>query len=231
MVKDSDKELKIRKRIENIKGYIEYLNKEVEMLSQSINENLDQNSQQEEQGYKKENIIQYVEEALLNDKIDFKIEYTRRSDCVEQEELNNLGNRRREYVKATNAYKMYYIMCEDGSCLWAYEKKSHYDPNDNTCYSLENIFGEILCTFYDLESYSENLGQPVSVIEINGNKALCLKAASFYPYDYISILMRTRIGFSLNRLIKRNPNLVSDIIADILSSQPSQDQMQLLKNN
>lgn len=230
MVKDSDKDLRIRERIESIKGYIEYLNEEVEMLSQSINEYLDQNSQQE-QSYTKENIFQYVEKALLDDKIDFNKEDIRHSNYDEQEELKNLRNRRREYVKATSAYKTYYIMCEDGSCLWAYEKKSHYDPNDNTCYSLENIFGEILCTFYDLESYSKNLGQPVSVIEINGNKALCLKAASFYPYDYISILMRTRIEFSLNRLIKGNPNLVSDIIADILSSQPSQDQMQLLKNN
>lgn len=231
MVKDSDKDLRIRERIEGIKRYIGYLNKEVEMLSQSINENLDQNSQQEEQSYTKENIFQYVEEALLADKIDFKKEDIRHSNFVEQEELKSLRNRKREYVKATLAYKTYYIMCEDGSCLWAYEKKSHYDPNDNTCYSLENVFGEELCTFYDFESYSKNLGQPLSVIEINGNKALCLRANSFYPYEYIRILMREKINFALNRLLKRNPNLVSDTIADILASQPSQDQMQLLKNN
>lgn len=122
-------------------------------------------------------------------------------------------------------------MCVDGSCFDAYEKEYSYDPNDNTRYTLENVFGEELCTFYDFESYSKNLAKPLSVIEIKGNKALCLRTNSFYPYEYISYRMRLNIKFALNRLTKKNSNLVSDIITDISASEPSQNQRKLLLEN
>ena len=222
MAKDSNKYLRIS--IEDIQGYIEYL---TEKKKRGLLDS-EQNTQQKEQSYKKENIIQYVEKALLDDKIDFRNENKRHSNYIEQEVLKNLGNKKREYVKPTDAHRTYYIMCEDSSCFEAHEKKYTYDPNDNTCYTLENIAGEELCTFYDFKSYSEKLGQSLSVIDINGNKALCLRTDNFYPYEYISYRMRIKIGFALNRLIKRNPNLVNDIITDISNSQPTQDQMKLL---
>lgn len=185
---------------------------EIEEAIQKLNIAL--NNTLEKIEYKKEHVLDYVREALLDDKISFEqdLHFIKHAQAVEMDALKD-PNIYREYAKPTEATKTFFILSggENKKCYDAYDREFTYGVCDNfRGHSLHYINGEELCCFEKDES--KVLRQDLSIIEINGEKVLCLKVSSFYPYTYIDFLTRWKIFYALSRLLRKNPNLVSSII-------------------
>lgn len=199
----------------------------IQKLELELNKTLEKVELKEK--YKKEHMLEYVREALLDDKIDFENEDIRHSQAVEMDAENN-SLIYRKYACNTETSKTYFILHsgEDSRCYEAHVEKATYGVLDNFVgYSLFDIGREELGWFD--EDKNDILRQDLSVIEINGEKVLCLRVSSFYPYQHISYLMRKKIFYALSRLLRKNPHLVSDIIEE--EAHSLQEQEMLLQKN